>query len=338
MLENILAKFPRAKLAHTPTPLEQLTRLPDDCNPCQVYVKRDDCTGLGMGGNKARQLEFYLGAALADGCDSVLSTGAVQSNYMRTLAAACAKLNLQCHIQLEDRVTKSSDEYKNSGNVLLDKIFGAKLHFYNVGEDESGADDALVTLANKLSDAGGKPYIIPLGEGHAPIGALGYVVAAMELLQQISRAKLRTDLIVVGSGSGMSHAGLLTGLRLSGSTIPVLGACVRRDAIKQHARVFTHCKNLAEMLGKPGAVTAEDVIVDDSALSPGYGKASTQVKNDLHFLATKNALLTDPVYSAKTFSCVFNLLRNKTKFQNITIIHTGGTPALFAYRDELFTA
>ena len=336
-LEKSLAGFPRVTLAHTPTPLEKLAQLSGEFQPHHLYVKRDDCTGLAMGGNKARQLEFYLGEALAEGCDSVLSTGAVQSNYMRILAAAAAKLGLECHIQLEERVDNPSDEYRHSGNVLLDRLFGAHLHHYPAGEDEGGADHALAALADGLAGEGKKPYIIPLGVGHAPKGALGYAVAALELARQIERRNLPIDLITLGSGSGMTHAGLLTGLKLLGLSIPVLGACVRRNAQLQHPRVFEHCQKLAEMLGRPGAVEADDVWVDDSALAPGYGRASRQVRADMRLLATREGLLTDPVYSGKAFSCTLNLIRDggAENFRHIVIVHTGGIPALFAYREEV---
>lgn len=338
-LEKSLADFPRAALTHTPTPLEKLSQLSAEFESHSLYVKRDDCTGLAMGGNKARQLEFYLGKAIARGCDTVLSTGAVQSNYMRMLAAGAAKLGLECHIQLEARVDNSSDEYRHSGNVLLNRLFGAQLHHYPVGEDEDGADKALTALADELAARGKKPFIIPLGAGHAPLGALGYVVAAMELIRQIKQHNLAINLIAVGSGSGLTHAGLLTGLKLMGAEIPVLGTCVRRAAELQHPRVFAHCQKLAEMLGHTDAVNADDVWVNDSALAPGYGHASAQVRNDMHLLATRAGLLTDPVYSGKAFSCVFNLIRNGDleNYKHIAIIHTGGTPALFAYREDVLT-
>ncbi len=335
-LEALLAGFPRARLAHTPTPLEKLAQLSGDFHRA-LSVKRDDCTGLAFGGNKVRQLEFYLGEALARGCDTVLSTGAVQSNSMRMLAAAAAKLGLECHLQFEERVDNPSDEYRHSGNVLLDQLFGARAHPYPVGEDEGGADQSLETLSAELAGAGRKPYIIPLGADHAPTGALGYVAAAAELARQIARANPPIDLIALGSGSGLTHAGVLTGLKLLGLPIPVLGACVRRDAKLQHRRVAARCQWLAEMLGKPDAADADDVWVEDSALAPGYGYASAQVKRDIHLLATREGLLTDPAYSGKTFSCVFNLLRNGglDDFNHILIIHTGGTPALFGYRKDI---
>ena len=288
-----------------------------------------------MGGNKARQLEFYLGQALAEGRDTVLSTGAVQSNYMRMLAAAAAKLGLECHLQLEQRVANASADYRCSGNVFLDGLFGAQVHRYRCGEDEAGADHALSARAKTLAARGKKPYIIPLGAGHAPLGALGYVRAALEIHQQTAARGLSLDLLAVGSGSGLTHAGVLTGLRLLGSNLPVLGICVRRAAPLQGPRVFAHCQKLAHMLGQPGAVAADDIWVDDSALAPGYGQASAPVIRDMHWLARTEGLLTDPVYTGKIFSTLFSLIRTGSmrNFRRIAILHSGGTPALFAYRE-----
>lgn len=336
-MQNTLAKFPRAILAHTPTPLEKLPRLSAEFPPCHLYVKRDDCTGLALGGNKARQLEFHLGEALAKRCDNVLSTGALQSNHLRMLAAAAAKLGLECHLQLEDRVDNRSPDYRHSGNILLDRLLGAHLHHRpNAGEDEDGADAALTALAEKIAERG-KPYIIPLGAAHPPIGALGYVAAAVELARQMQRADLPIDLLAVASGSGLTHAGLLTGLRAMGLALPVVGVCVRRSAELQHPRVLAHCRNLADMLGRPGVVQAADVWVEDAALAPGYGRASRQVLADVRLLAAHCGLLTDPVYSGKTFHWMLGALRtgDLNRFRHIAVIHTGGTPALFAYRADM---
>jgi len=340
---KILARFPRARLAHLPTPLEKLPRLSAELSAGgaahQLHVKRDDCTGLAFGGNKARQLEFYLGEALARGADCVLGTGAVQSNAVRTLAAGAAKLGLECHVQLESRVRNPTDDYLRSGNVLLDRLFGAHVHFYEAGEDEDGADQALAARAEALAAAGKRPFIIPLGESHAPLGALGYVAAAAELAQQLEAADDTVDLIAVGSGSGLTHAGLLAGFQLLGMRVPVLGVCVRRDAQLQRRRIIARCRQLADLLGVD-AVEESEVWTDDSAFAPGYGRASKQVMRDLRLLATREGLLTDPAYSAKTFSAVFNLIRagKLARYPNITVIHTGGTPALFGYRRELSAA
>jgi len=233
-----LSEFPRVALAHRPTPLELMPNVSADLRGPEVWVKRDDCTGLGMGGNKARQLEFYFGDALAQGADTVLITGAVQSNYVRATAAAAAKLGMGCEIQLEERVAGMDETYRRSGNVLLDQLFGARLHSYPEGEDEGGADAELEVIAERLRGEGRRPYVIHLSEGHRPLGALGYVEAAGEILDQAAALDIDFDAIVVPTGSGATHAGLLVGLRAAGSKIPVHGVCVRRDAGAQAPRIL----------------------------------------------------------------------------------------------------
>ncbi len=303
-------------------------------------MKRDDCTGLAMGGNKARQLEFYLGDARAQGCDTVLSTGAVQSNYMRTIAASAAKLGMECHIQLEDRVQNASPDYRESGNVFLDRLFGAHIHHYPVGEDEQGADRAINALAEDLRAAGRRPYVVPLAPVEKPKGALGYVAAAAELLRQWQAMELSPDLVVVGSGSGLTHAGLLTGFRIAGSPVIVLGACVRRDAGQQATRILEHCRKLERMLGVGVCVAGEDVRVSDRALAPGYGKASDAVMATIADVARLEGILLDPVYSAKAVSTALQCLDlgEYADCDDIVLVHTGGTPALFAYREEILSS
>lgn len=344
--ENLARDFPRARLAHTPTPLQALARISAELSAAlpaaaghELFVKRDDCTGLAMGGNKARQLEFYLGEAVARAADCVLGAGAVQSNAVRTLAAGAAKLGLECHVQLESRVAAPSADYLRSGNVLLDHLFGAQVHFCAPGEDEDGADAALEARAAELAAAGKRVFVIPTGAAHEPTGALGYVRAAAELAEQFAAAGATADLIAVGSGGGLTHAGLLVGLRMLKMKIPVLGVCVRRRADQQRRRIIARCGQLTRLLWPHGAPAVEeaDVWTDDSAFAPGYGRASNQVMRDLRWLAAREGLLTDPAYSAKTFSAVFNLIRagRLDGYRRIIIIHTGGTPALFAYRREL---
>ncbi len=337
---NRLAEWPRARLAHLPTPLEWLPNLSERYPGGRFWMKRDDCTGLAMGGNKARQLEFYLGDALAQGCDTVVSTGAVQSNYMRSLAAAAAQLGLECHLQLESRVAHPPREYGHSGNVLLDHLFGARIHLRHEGEDELGADQAIQEIADTLRKQGKKPYLVPLAPVEKPIGGLGYVAAAAELIPQFETARMVPDLLVVGSGSGLTHAGLLVGLRLMGLSLPVLGACVRRAAGLQCDRVLSHCRRLEDMLGLSDGVTAEDIRVSDIALAPGYGQASDAVMQAVVDMARTEGILVDPVYSAKTVATTLAWVRHREPddCQQVVMFHTGGTPALFAYRERIQSA
>ena len=334
-----LDKFPRKQIIHAPTPLEYMPNLSKHFGDYNLYVKRDDCTGLGMGGNKARQLEFYFGEALEQGCDTILITGAVQSNYMRMAAAFARKCGMECHLQLEDRVPDKPAEYHNSGNVTLYKVLGATLHHYPDGEDEEGADRQLKELADSLEKEGMKPYIIPLTLSEKPKGALGYVAAAFELNQQFNEQNINPAAIIVASGSSYTHTGLLTGLRLVENQVQVIGACVRRDAIQQKARVLQCaeylCENLLEIRGvnNNGVIQESDVLVEDFCLDGGYGKVTEQTKGAIELLAHEEGLLSDPVYSGKAFACAFGLIEREyfNPGDDIVIIHTGGTPALFAY-------
>lgn len=331
-----LGDLPRAKLFHAPTYLEYMPNLTAAYGGKRaLYVKRDDLTDMAFGGNKVRQLEFYLGEAQAQGADTVLITGAVQSNFARLTAAGARKLGMECHIQWEERVAKQDLRYRNSGNVLIERILGATLHSYPLGEDEAGADRRLGEIAEELRRAGRKPYIIPLAPGHAPLGALGYVVAAQELLQQIEAADLSVDGIVVASGSGATHAGLLFGLRALGSSVPVTGICVRRDAAAQQPRIETRCAEIAALLETVNPVVAKDVVVTDAFLAPGYGRASEEVLNAIRLAARTEALMLDPVYSGKTMAGFISAAKQAEGEGALIFIHTGGTPGIFAYEDDL---
>jgi len=212
-----LIDFPRVLLAHLPTPLEHMPRLSKHLGGPDIYVKRDDCTGLATGGNKTRKLEFSMGEALQQGADTIITVGAVQSNHVRQTAAAACKLGMKCEVLLEHRVADPSDTYANSGNVFLDRIFGANLREYAGGSD---FDAAIAEVEEEIRVAGGTPYIIPGGASN-PVGALGYVNCGIELLQQLRDQNLSIDHVVTATGSAGTHAGLAVGLRGSGSDIPI---------------------------------------------------------------------------------------------------------------------
>jgi D-cysteine desulfhydrase len=324
--------FARAKLLSDPTPIEHLENLSDHLG-LDLWIKRDDLTGLGFGGNKVRQLEFYFGAAQKAAADTVLITGAVQSNYVRTAAAAAAKLGMKAVLQLEDRVSDMDQTYATSGNVLLGQILGAEFMRYGNGEDETGADKALRARADALRAAGRTPYVIPLGLNNPPIGALGYMDATREIHGQAAGF----DAVVVASGSGMTHMGLLAGLRVLGLDMPVYGSCVRRAAGLQAARLNTLKQNLAEMLQCDLPVTVDDIRVWDGALGPSYGKLGKRAHAALKLMSTREGLFLDPVYTAKSFAAVTGLLNEGvlTRGQRVLFVHTGGTPALFAYQNTL---
>ncbi len=333
-----LDDLPRTSLMSGETPLEEMPNLTKHVGTARLLVKRDDLTGLAFGGNKVRQLEYYLGEAVVQGADTILITGAVQSNFVRLAAASARKKGMGCHIQLEDRVPKNDPIYKNSGNVLIDKILGATLYSYPDGEDEVGADAHLNEVANGLREKGNKPYIIHLSPGHAPLGALGYVDAAREVLSQCAEQGIELDEVVLASGSGHTHGGMLFGLRALGCPVRVTGICVRRDAEQQHARISSRCREIAELLAMDPVVEDADIILSDEHLGPGYGRMNEQVIDAMRQAAECEGLITDPVYTAKAMSGFLERAKAAEKGQTLLFVHTGGTPAIFGYERELGAA
>ena len=331
-----LGQFPRARLGHAPTPLDAAPNLGAALG-IELWVKRDDCTGLALGGNKVRQLEFHFGAAQARGADTVLVTGAVQSNLVRLAAAGARRLGMDIEIQLEERVEDVDDLYRASGNVLLDRVLGATLHAFPVGEDEGAADAALERRARALAAEGRRPYVIHSAPGHRPLGGLGYVVAAAEVMAQAAALGLGFDAVVCPSGSALTHSGTLVGLRALGATVPVHGVCVRRDARRQGARVAELAAELAAMIDCPAAFDAGDVEVSDAVHAPGYGRLNDAVREAMALAARHEALLLDPVYSGKAMAGLIAQVRagRIAAGSRVLFIHTGGQPAIFAYADKL---
>ena len=331
-------KYPRVVLSHTPTPLEQLVNMSVKLGGPEIWIKRDDCTGLAMGGNKTRQLEYYFGEALRQGADTVLITGAIQSNYARCTVAAARKLGMDVEVQLEDRTPNRPDAYFNSGNPQLMRLMGARIHFYPDGEDEIGADKALYTRAEELEKCGKRPYVIPLAGHHPPLGALGYVDCAIEILEQIEQQSLDIGAIVIASGSGATHAGLVAGLRACGSPISVYGFCVRRDQQAQAVRVLEKTRIVAYMIGCSSPITEDDIWVNDATLQPGYGQLNAHALNAIKKTAEWEGILLDPVYTGKAMAGLIQLIEaaHFKPDQTVLFLHSGGTPALFGY-PELVT-
>lgn len=315
-----------------PTPLERLDRLSAELG-IDLWLKRDDLTGLGFGGNKTRQLEFYFGDAVQKGADTILITGAVQSNYVRSVAAAAARLGMRSVLQLEERVADMGPDYYNSGNVLLAQILGAEHMSYPEGEDEAGADAALHARADELKAQGRKPYVIHLGLHHPPLGALGYIAASQELCSQMPDF----DVAVTPSGSGATHGGLLTGIALEHVPARVFGICVRRDGDAQQARMKTVLDLLADLLGVESTPLHKKIELWDGALSPGYGRLSAKTQSALERMARTEGVFLDPVYSAKTFAGLLDLVDAGyiEPGQKVVMLHTGGLPALFGYQSAL---
>lgn len=325
---------PRLKIVTHPTPLYRLNTLSDQLG-ISLYIKRDDLAGPTFGGNKARQLEYYFGAAQASGADTVLITGAVQSNFTRLTAAVARANGMHPIVQLEERVKGKGGLYQRGGNVLLSRILGAEILSFPEGEDEAAADAALHKKAEDVAAEGRVPYIIHLSEGHPPLGALGYVDAAQEILSQEDDF----DVYVVASGSGSTHAGLLAGLRGHGSEATVIGGCVRRPAQEQAARITRVLGRLGELYSDAAAVREKDVLTDDNAFAPGYGKVGPVAAEAIRMIARNEGLVLDPVYTAKSFGTLLSSIESGAIPQGskVCFVHTGGLAAVFGYGEEIWS-
>jgi L-cysteate sulfo-lyase len=331
----LLSRFPRVSLAHLPTPLELMPRLSEHLGGPKIYVKRDDCTGLGTGGNKTRKLEFLMADAVANDADVIITQGAVQSNHARQTAAAARKMGMECELVFEKRVADASDPYINSGNVLLDRIFGANLRDVEKGTD---MDAAMDDVAEELSGAGKRPYIIP-GGGSNPIGALGYVDCALEVMSQANSEGFVIDHVVHATGSAGTQAGLITGLNATHANIPLLGIGVNAPKDVQEEKVYKLAVETAEYVGAPGVVQREDIVANCDYVGEGYGIPTRAMNDAVMLLARLEGLLFDPVYSGKGLAGMIDLI-GKGFFKgarNIVFIHTGGVAGLFGYSDQLVT-
>jgi L-cysteate sulfo-lyase len=329
----LLSRFPRVSLAHLPTPLEPLPRLSKHLGGPNIFVKRDDCTGLGTGGNKTRKLEFLMADALQKNANVVITQGAVQSNHARQTAAAAAKLGLRCELVFEKRVDQPSEIYLNSGNVFLDRLFGATIREVEKGTDMNHALDA---VADELRADGETPYVIP-GGGSNRVGALGYVDCALEFLHQANRTGLVIDHVIHATGSAGTQAGLIVGMKASHCGIPLLGIGVNAAKEVQEQRVYNLALETAEYIGAPGVVAREDVVANGDYIGVGYGIPTDSMNEAVLLLARLEGLLFDPVYSGKALAGMIDLINNKhfSSDDTLLFIHTGGSAGLFAYRDRL---
>ncbi|WP_274629910.1 D-cysteine desulfhydrase [Arvimicrobium flavum] len=324
-----LARFPRIFLAHLPTPLEKMERLSKELGGPEIWIKRDDCTGLSTGGNKTRKLEFLMAEAVAMGADMVMTQGATQSNHARQTAAFAAKLGMACHLLLEDRTGSNDRNYNANGNVLLDHLHGATTEKRPGGADMQAEMEA---VAEGLRAQGRKVYIIP-GGGSNPTGALGYVNCAYELVGQANDRGLPIDRIVTATGSAGTQAGLIVGLKAINAQIPLLGMGVRAPKDKQEENVFKLAQKTAEKIGCPNVVAREDVVADCDYVGSGYGIPREDTLEAIRMFAELEGILLDPVYSGKAAAGLIDYCRKGRfrKDERVVFLHTGGSAALFGY-------
>ena len=334
-LADALDRMPRVALIDAPTPIQPLKRIDEVMGPAlngvKLYVKRDDLMSLGGGGNKLRKLEYLMGDAAAKGCDTIIATGGIQSNFTRVVAAACARQKIACELVLAPLVPDTDDDYQRNGNTLLNDLFGATMHI--LGRGETAADFA-GRRAEELTARGRRPYLTP-GGGSNSISALGYVRCALELDTQLNSNGLDDAIIVTANGSNGTHAGLLAGFRVLGRSPHQLRAfTILASAENSRRSTLAMANGSLELLGASDRLEIDDVLIAEDQRGPGYGIVTDAMIEAVRLMASCEGLLLDPVYSGKAFAGVIGDVRagRYPAGSSLVFLMTGGAPALYAYR------
>ena len=322
MIEN----FKRVNLGHFPTPIEHLKSISDYLGGPQIFIKRDDCSGLATGGNKTRKLEFILADALDKDADLIVTVGAIQSNHARQTAAACAKLGVKCLIILEQRLKNAPEIYMNSGNIFLNKIFGAEMILCPKDRDVKDYADEII---NKRKINGEKPYFIPVG-GSNHFGELGYIECMREIIEKQNNDSFTH--IVLATGSGGTQAGLVAGKMIYQSDIKIIGISIKDSKSYQEEKVYELALNSLRYVGYE-APLRENIIVDDNYVGLGYAVPTEGMKDALGIMATKEGILLDPVYTGKAFDGLIELVKSNyfKSSDRVLFLHTGGSAAIPAF-------
>ncbi len=322
--------IPRQALGFFPTPLIELSRLSKALDGPTIFMKRDDNTGLALGGNKTRKLEFIMGDALAQGADCVITAGAAQSNHCRQTAAAAASLGLDCHL-----VLGGEEPEQTSGNLLLDKIFGSHIHW--AGANRKGED--IPKIVEQLTKQGKKPYIIPYG-GSNELGALAFVEAFKELESQRESMDVSFTHIVFASSSGATQAGLMLGKKILNSPAQIVGINIDKgetDKVPFDQYTVALANSTASLIGADHQFTESDLTLNSDYVGEGYGVVGTLENEAIAMTAQTEGILLDPVYTGRAMGGLIDMIRSGKikKTDRVLFWHTGGAPALFAYSSDL---
>ena len=325
-----LSTAPRVHINFLPTPVVELKRLAAVLGGPRILMKRDDLTGLALGGNKTRKLEFLLGEALGQTCDTVITGGAMQSNHCRQTAAAAAAVGLECHLALGGEPPALPE-----GNLLLDYLFGATVHW--CGDQKKG--ERIPEIAETLRSAGRRPYIIPFGGSNAT-GALGFVAAVAELKEQLSARSSNVDYLVIPSSSGGTHAGIAVGVDMFDLAWNVIGIGIDRGAPGEppyESELATLANQVAERLGMTAHYTAAAFQMRYDYFGKGYGVVGDAEREAIRLVGKYEGILLDPVYTARAMGGLIDMIRRKDIASSDTVLfwHTGGIPALFEHAREL---
>ena len=331
-----LARFPRIPMLAAPTPIEPLERLSRHLGAAlggvRLFAKRDDVAGVGGGGNKLRKLEYLLGAARAEGADTVITVGALQSNHARLTAAAAARCGFACELFLTRSVPRTDADYTRNGNRMLDDLFGATVH------ERPAEADALAEAQARAADLrarGRGVYVFPSG-GSSPTGCLAYAACAAEILDQADALGFDPAAIVTANGSGGTHAGLAAGLSALGRDPRIARSyAVLAPEAEARAIVLGKARDTLALIGAPSALAEGDVVVDGAARGPGYGIPTAAMRDTVRLMARTEGLLLDPVYGGKAFAGLLHDIRAGAYRPGdaVVFLMTGGVPGLFAYRE-----
>ncbi len=330
-LQKRIDGFPRVKLVNLPTPLEKMSRLTSALNGPQLWVKREDCTGLAFGGNKERKAEFALGDSLSKNADVIITVGPVQSNHARATAAAARKLGLKVILVLSGEKPSSYD-----GNLLVNSLLGAEIRFLKGKPSKLDRMQFTEGIAADLRKKGHIPYVIPAGASY-PLGAVAYVNAMLELLSQTRNGGFKIDHVIHAAGSGGTQAGLVLGNKALESKVNVLGICVEphiRDKLVNETVEIA--RGAAKLLHLKVTVEPDDVVLDENYAGKAYEEPTPEAINAIRLVAQTEGLLLDPIYTGRAMAGLVDLIKEDRfeKNDNVVFVHTGGTPALFPYRKD----
>jgi L-cysteate sulfo-lyase len=329
---SLFEGFSRKKLFDSPTPIQRLNRLERELETrVRLYVKRDDLMGLGGGGNKLRKLEFLFGDAISQGSDTFITVGGLQSNHARLSAAAAAHIGMSCELVLTQVVPRGDEAYRRNGNILLDEIFGAKIHLL------SGTENALDFATNRakvLKSEGRRPYLVGSG-GSSPIGCLGYANCAMEIMEQEQELEGGFTQIIVPNGSSGTHAGLAAGYASVGTDPARMSSYAVLDQAKEtQLSTYELARATLALLDPTKSIDSDAIHVSDDQLGGGYGIPTSAMLDAVRIMARTQGLLLDPVYTGKAFAGVLAAVRGGAykPGEAILFLMTGGLPGLFAYQ------
>ncbi len=319
----------RLQLALLPTPLEKASRLSQVLGGPAILFKREDLTGLALGGNKARKLEFIMADVLQQGCDVVITTAGVQSNMCRTTTAAASKLGLKTVLLL-----RGTGEEEPQGNLLLDQIFGADIRFIATADPyDPRIVETLEQIGQELVAQGHRPYILHLPGRTGALATAAYIAGAEELMEQCTQADIAPDYLIVAVGSGITMAGLVAGLKYAGSSMQVIGISVQRPAQEMIPRIIAKAQQACDLLGRKMSISPADFLLFDQYIGSGYGVPTVEAVEAIRFVGRSEGILLDPIYTGKAMAGLIDLVRQGkiAPEKTVVFLHSGGAPALFVH-------